>query len=204
MAKGNGVKPPVSDGVHVETVVIDDEEGNPVLPDDGRDIEHEFILNPADNSSHVFDKDLQVDPVVNPVVDPVFHSPIKGKPAEPNLSGSYPVGGMVHPLFVNCLLEKIPRMEGEVTEMVANHNVIKAENSRLKEKVDSDDKCLLRLKKHKNRLIRRVLKLQNESHKNEEKVCELNAQVTLMQFKGDSQNPANGVNIQVFNGPVNL
>ena len=95
-------------------------------------------------------------------------------------------------------------MEGEVTEMVANHNVIKAENSRLREKVDSDDKYLLRLKKHKNRLIRRVLKLQNESHKNEEKVRELNAQVTLMQFKGQSQNPSSGVNIQVFNAPVQL
>ena len=81
MAKGNGVKPPVSDGVHVETVVIDDEEGNPVFLDDGRDIEHEFIPNPADNCSHVFDQDIQVDPVV----DPIFHSPIKGKPTEPNL-----------------------------------------------------------------------------------------------------------------------
>ena len=68
MAKGNGVKPPVSNGVHVETVVIDDEEGNPVFQDDGRDIEHDFIPNPADNSSHVFDKDLQIDPVVDPVV----------------------------------------------------------------------------------------------------------------------------------------
>ena len=78
----------------------------------------------------------------------------------------------------------------------------KAKNLRLKEKVDSDDKCLLRLKKHKNRLIRRVLKLQNENHKNDEKMHELNAQVTLMQFKGHSQSPANGVNIQVFNAPV--
>ena len=65
----------------------------------------------------------------------------------------------------------------------------------MKEKSDSNDKGLLRLKKHKNRLIRRVLKLQNENHKNEDKVRELNAQVTLMQFKGQSQNPANGVNI---------
>ena len=111
---------------------------------------------------------------------------------------------MVHPLFVNCLLDKIHRMEGELTEMVTQYDVIKADNLRLKEEVDSGDKCLLRLKKHKNRLIRRVLKLQNKSHKNEEKVRELNAQVTLMQFKGHSQNPANGVNIQVFNAPVKL
>ena len=88
--------------------------------------------------------------------------------------------------------------------MVARRDAMKAENLRMKEKVDLDDKCLLHLKKHKNRLIRRVLKLQNESHKNDEKVRELNAQVTLMQFKGHLQNPANGVNIQVFNAPVNL
>ena len=37
--------------------------------------------------------------------------------------------------------------------------------------------------------------LQNDNQKYEEKVRELNAQVTLMQFKGHSQNPANGVNI---------
>ena len=80
-----------------------------------------------------------------------------------------------------------------MTEMVENHNVIKAENLRLKEKVDFGDKCLLRLKKHKNRFIRRVMKLQNESHKNEEKVRELITQVTLMQFKGQSQNPSSGV-----------
>ena len=111
---------------------------------------------------------------------------------------------MVHPLFVNFLLDKIHRMEEEITGMVAHHDGMKAKNTRMKEKSDFDDKCLLRLKKHKNRLIRRVLKLQNENHKNEEKVRELNAQVTLMQFKGHSQNPANGVNIQVFNAPVKL
>ena len=46
------------------------------------------------------------------------------------------------------------------------------------------------------------MKLQHENHKNEEKVRELNAQVTLMRFKGLSQNPGTGVNIQVFNTPV--
>ena len=102
---------------------------------------------------------------------------------------------MLHPLFVNCLLDKIHRMEEEIIGMVAHRDAMTAENTRMKEKSDSDDKCLLRLKKHKNRLIQRVLKLQNESHKSEEKVRELNAQVTLMQFKGHSQNPANGVNI---------
>ena len=46
------------------------------------------------------------------------------------------------------------------------------------------------------------MKLQHENHKNEERVRELNAQVTLIQFKGHSQNPATGGNIQVFNTPV--
>ena len=134
------------------------------------------------------------------MIDP----PMKGKSIEVNLPGSYRIGETVHPLFVTCLLDKIHIMELELTEMVTPDDVIKAENLRLKEKIDSDDKCVLRLKKHKNRLIRRVMKLQNENHKNEEKVRELNAQVTLMQFKGNSQNPANGVNIQVFNAPVKL
>ena len=52
-------------------------------------------------------------------------------------------------------------MEIELTEMVTHDDVIRAENLKLKEKVDSDDKCLLHLNKHKNRLICRVMKLQN-------------------------------------------
>ena len=86
--------------------------------------------------------------------------------------------------------------------MVAHHDAMKAENLRMKVKNDLDDKSMLHQKKHKNRLIRTVLKLQSENHRNEEKVCELNAQVTLMQFKGNSQNLATGVNIQVFNSPI--
>ena len=65
-------------------------------------------------------------------------------------------------------------MEEEVTEMVAHGDAIKAENIRLKEKSDSNDKSMLRLKKHKNRLIRRVMKLQRENKKNEENISELN------------------------------
>ena len=113
------------------------------------------------------------------MVDP----PVKGKFVETNLPGSYRIGEMIHPLFVNCLLDKIHRMEEEVTEMVAHCDAMKTENIRMKEKFDFNDKCLLRLKKHKSRLIRRVLKLQNVNHKSEEKVHELNAQITLMQFK---------------------
>ena len=51
------------------------------------------------------------------------------------------------------------------------------------------------------------MRLQHENRKNEERVRELNAQVTLMQLKVHSQvpfsqNPVTGVNIQVFNTPV--
>ena len=116
------------------------------------------------------------------MVDP----PVQGKSSEGNLPGSYRIGEAIHPLFVNCLLDKIHRMEEEVIEMVAHGDAMKAENIILKEKYDSDDKCMLRLKKHKNMLIRRVMKLQHENQKNEGKVSELNAQVTLMQFKGHS------------------
>ena len=89
-------------------------------------------------------------------------------------------------------------------EMVAHSDSMKAENISLKGKSDSADKCILRLKRHKNKLIRRVMKLQHENHKNEERVRELNAQVTLMQLKGHSQPPftTTDVNIQVFNTPV--
>ena len=114
----------------------------------------------------------------NPQVDPVVDPPIKGKSVEANLPGSYRIDEVMHALFVNYLLDKIHRMEEGVTEMVAHGDAIKAENIRLKEKSDSGDKSMLRLKKHKNRLIRIVMKLQHENQKNEEKVHELNSQVT--------------------------
>ena len=95
-------------------------------------------------------------------------------------------------------------MEERVSEVAANRDLMKADNVMLKEKVDVTDKQLLRLKNHKNKLIWRVLKLQNENDKNEEKLRELNAQIALMQFKGQSPSQSSGVNIQVFNAPVNL
>ena len=137
-------------------------------------------------------------------MDSVPDPPIKGKSVEVNLPGSYQIGEAIHPLFVNCLLDKIHRMEVEIIEMVAHSDAMKTENVSLKAKSDLADKCIMRLKRHKNKLIQRVMKLQHENHKNEERVHELNAQVTLMQFKSHSQasfsqNPATGVNIQVFN-----
>ena len=193
VAKVNAIKSPVSNNKDIETVVLDDEESRIVSHDD-IDIDHESIIHHVENSPHVSDKN----PSIIPVVDP----PIKGKYVEVNLPDYYRIGEVVHPLFVNCLLDKIHQMEEEVVEMVAFSDAMKDENVSLKEKSDSADKRMLRLKKHKNKLIRRVLKLQHENQKNEEKVHELNTQVTLMQFKGHSQNPATGVNIQVFNAAV--
>ena len=166
------------------------------MPNVGHGIEHEFIPNPTDVRPPVFDKDLRVDPAIDPQA--------KGKNVETNLPSFYQYGHMIHLLFVNCLLDKIHRMEVRVTEMVAHRDIMEAENLKLNEKAVLNNKSLLHLKKHKNRLIRRVLKLQNENNKNEERVRELNAQVTLMQFKGQSSNPAKGINIQVFNTPVSL
>ena len=77
---------------------------------------------------------------------------------------------MMHPLFINCLLDKIRRMEERVNEVAANRDLMKDVNVELKEKVVSSDKQLLCLKNHKNKLIRRVLKLQDENDKNEEKL----------------------------------
>ena len=103
LAKVSTVKSSVSKNIDLETVVIDDEEGNPVSHNDGLDIDNEPIMNHGDNSPPVSDKNLQVDPVVNP--------PVNGKSVEANLPGSYRIGEMIHPLFVNYLLDKIHRME---------------------------------------------------------------------------------------------
>ena len=111
---------------------------------------------------------------------------------------------MTHPLFINRLLDKIRSMDDRVGEMAANRDLVKAENTMLKEKINVNDQQLLRLRNHKNKLIRRVLKLQDESDKNEEKVRELNAQISLMQFRAPSPSHSSWVNIQVFNAPVNL
>ena len=111
LAKVSTVKPFVSKNIDIEMIVLDDEEENPVSPNDSLDIDHEPIMNHADNSPHVSDKNLQVDPVVDP--------PVKGKSVEANLPGSYRIGEKIHPLFVNCLLDKIHRMEEEIEGMVA-------------------------------------------------------------------------------------
>ena len=138
-------------------------------------------------------------------MDAVSNLSVKEKYVHPNSPGIYCVADMAHPLFINRLLDKIRSMEYRVGEMAVNRDLLKAENARLKEKVDENDQQLLRLRNHKNKLIRRVLKLQDESDKNDEKVRELNAQIALMQFRvAPSPIQSSGVNIQVFNAPVNL
>ena len=134
----------------------------------------------------------------------VIDRPFKAKSIETRSPVLHDVGDMMHPLFINCLLDKIRKMEERMNEVVANRDSMEADNLKLKEKVDLSDKHLVRLKNHKNKLIRRVLKLQTENDKNEEKIRELNAQVALMQFRGQSSSQSSGVNIQVFNAPVNL
>ena len=71
----------MNNSVCVETVVIDDEEKDPVFPVDNHDVGHEFISNPVNDSLPAFDKDVRVDPVVD--------SPAKGKPVETNVPVSY-------------------------------------------------------------------------------------------------------------------
>ena len=95
-------------------------------------------------------------------------------------------------------------MEDRMNEIVASQDLMKADNVELRAKVDESGQQLLRLRKHKNKLIRRVLKLQDENEKSEEKLRELNAEISLMQFKAPSPSQSSGVNIQVFNAPVNL
>ena len=114
------------------------------------------------------------------------------------------IGETIHPLFINCLIDKVRRMEDKVNEIVASRDLLRTDNVKLKSEVDLSDQHLLRLKNHKNKLIRRVLKLQDENEKSEEKLRELNAQIALMQFKAPSPSQSSGVNIQVFNAPVKL
>ena len=203
MAKGNAIKTPVTDNVQVETVVLDDEETNISLPVNDNIVHPEFVSNHVDESPPVIGKDTPVcerDAREDHVID----RPFKANSVETSSPVLREVEDMMHPLFINCLLDKIRKIEERMNEVVENHDSMEADNLKLKEKVDLSDKHLVRLRNHKNKLIRRVLKLQNENDKNEEKLQELNAQVALMQFRGQSPSQSSGVNIQVFNAPVNL
>ena len=203
MAKANSVKTPVVDKLQVETVVLDDEELDFPSPDNDNAVHPEAVPNPVDKTPPMVDEDIpMLDKEVR--VDAVINSSIKEKSVHTNSPGVYCVADMAHPLFINCLLDKIRTMEERVNDMAVNRELIKGDNTRLKVKVDENDQQLLRLRNHKNKLIRRVLKLQDENDKNDEKVHALNAQIPLMQFKAPSSSHSSGVNIQVFNALVNL
>ena len=91
-----------------------------------------------------------------------------------------------------------------MNEIAANRDLMKSDNVVLQKKVEVSDQQIVRLRNHKNKLIRRVLKLLYENEKSEEKVCELNAQIALMQFRAPPPSPSSGINIQVFHAPVKL
>ena len=95
-------------------------------------------------------------------------------------------------------------MEDRMNEIAANRDLMKSDNVVLQKKVEVSDQQIVRLRNHKNKLIRWVLKLLDENEKSEEKVRELNAQIALMQFRAPPPNPSSGVNIQVFHAPVKL
>ena len=122
VAKANDIKSPVKNNNDIETVVLDDEENGPVQHD-GFDMDPEPITNPIEHSPHISDKDPQVDSAPKPQIE--------DKLAEGNLPGSYRISEAVHPLFVNCLMDKTRRMEVEITEMVACSDSMKAKNMRL-------------------------------------------------------------------------
>ena len=103
MAKVNTVKPSVKDNKDIETIVLDDEEHEPVSHD-CLDVDPEPVNHPAEHSPHI------------PEIDSVQDPQIKGKPAEGDPAGSYRISEAVHPLFVNCLLDKIHCMEIEMKE----------------------------------------------------------------------------------------
>ena len=95
-------------------------------------------------------------------------------------------------------------MEDRMNEIAANRDLMKSDNVVLQKKVEVSDQQIVRLRNHKNKLIRRVLKLLDENEKSEEKVRKLNAQISLMQFRAPPPSPYSGVNIQVFHAPVKL
>ena len=109
MTKGQSIKTPVSDSAHIETVVIDDEAEDPSLPVNDQSVEHEFDLNHDHDNPPATDKEIQVDPVIG--------HPTKEKHVKSSSPGSYGIDGMMHPLFVNCILDKIHRMEERVSEV---------------------------------------------------------------------------------------
>ena len=157
MAKANVVMPFVKDSKDIETIVLDDEEHGPVSHDCPH-VDPEPMTHPTEHNPHIPERDPKMDFVPNPQ--------IKGKPPKGDPTGSYRFSETVHPLLINRLLDKIRCMEIEIKEVVALNDSMKAENMRLQENSNSADKCILRLKQHKNLLIRKVQKFHRKNHKN--------------------------------------
>ena len=232
MAKARMVQNPVNVKLPVETVVIDEEEITTSLPVNDEAIHRDFDTDLARQSHPVTAEGISENPSLSVEVQPVqpdiditldrdspstvdkkvqkvlvdctSDSVVKEKPVKTTSAVSRGIGETIHPMFITCLLDKVRRMEDKMNEIVASRDLLRADNEGLKVKVDESNQHLVRLKNHKNKLIRRVLKLQDENEKSEEKLRELNAQIALMQFKAPSPSQPSGVNIQVFNAPVNL
>ena len=130
MARGNAAKTPVPRNARIDTVVIDDEAED--LPVNDQSVEHEFNLNFDHDNPPPVDKEVQVNPVIG--------HPTEENPVELSSPGSYCIDGMMHPLFINCLLDKIRIMEERVKEVAANRDSMKDDNAELMEKMVFNDK----------------------------------------------------------------
>ena len=232
MLKAKVAQNRVNDKLPVETIVIDDEE-NVTRPPVNDDVVHcEFVANLAEQSNPAIVEDIFETPSLSVEVQPVepgvgvtfdgdsppsvdkkvqevqadctIDSVEKEKFVKTTSDVPRVIGETFQPLFISCLLDRVRRMEEKMNEIVASRDLLKVDNAGLKVKVDESNQHLSRLRNHKNKLIRRVLKLQDANEKSEEKLRELNAQIALMQFKTPSPSQSSGVNIQVFNAPVGL
>ena len=232
MARAKFVKGSKRDKIDVETVVIDVEEITTSSQGNDNVVYHDLRTDSVDPGPMVNVSEISENPFLFVEVQPVQTEvelapeskslPVEGKKIseahvecvtdsvmnEKSVKATSSVlnesSENIHPLFVNCLLDKVRRMEERIREVSASRDLLQIDNMGMKEKIDVSNKHLVRLKCHKNKLIRRVLKLQDANEKNEEKLRELNAQIALMQFKTPSPSHSSGVNIQVFGAPVNI
>ena len=117
-------------------------------------VEPQFDVTLDHNNSPAVDKEVR-----EVLVDHMADSIVKEKPVKITSTVLRGTGETIHPLFISCLLDKVRRMEDRMNEIVASRDLMKTDNVELRAKVDESGQQLLRLKNHKNKLIRRVLKL---------------------------------------------
>ena len=201
MAKAKTIKRPVNDKIPVEIVVIDDEEITVPSPVNDNVIHHDLMTDPVGQSHPVTVEEISENPSfsveiqpIRPNVDvtPECESPpavdkkipevpvdymtdsvVNEKSVKTTSAFSRGIGETIHPMFVNCLLDKVRRMEEKMNEIVASRDLLRIDNQGLKEKVVASDQHLLRLRNHKNKLIRRVLKLQDENERTKKNCASL-------------------------------